>query len=390
MPGRDLWDERSPSVLLLGAGNLGGHLLDMLLRRPDAPRLTVAARDGETLCRRVNLARLTAAQLGFHHEADVAVVDLDDTARTAEVLAAVRPDVVLTTASRQASWVVDQLPSAARVRLNAAQLGPWLPMHLAPLWQLMSAVAASGIETRVINAAFPDATHPALDGAGLAPLVGIGNVANPVPALRHAIADHLGFQPEQVSVRLVASHFAVARLPRLGHTDGAPYHLAAHLDGVEVTDKLDVPAVLAHAASRYRRLGGRSGGMLTAATAMTVLDAVLADHETVVHAPGPQGLPGGYPLRVSRRGVRLALPTGVSFDDALAINETGLRHDGIRRIDPGGTVYFEEQNAEIMRLLLGYDCRTLPLVDVVGRADELGRRFAEFRDRRCTAMSRSG
>jgi len=53
---------------------------------------------------------------------------------------------------------------------------------------LMQAVKASGIATKTVNAAFPDAVNPILARIGLAPDIGVGNVANLVPAVRLSIA----------------------------------------------------------------------------------------------------------------------------------------------------------------------------------------------------------
>ncbi|MCC5036612.1 hypothetical protein DMH02_026435 [Streptomyces sp. WAC 00631] len=367
------------TLLVLGLGNLGSYALDMLIRRPAGPRLIVAGRDGEAVRKRANLSRLTAAQLGFHRTVGTAVIDLTDVTATARALAELRPDIVFTTASRQAWWVVDALPGPLREELSPAQFGPWLPMHLAPLLQLMQAVGASGIDTTVVNAAFPDATHAALAGADLAPLVGIGNVANPLPALRHAAADLLAEPVDNVSVRLVAAHYASTRLPRLGHSGGAPYAMSVLAGGKDVTASLDTAQVAARAAADHTRHGGPLGGMLTAASAITVLDGLLGEEERLVHAPGPLGLPGGYPLMASERGVTLALPEGMSEQTARRINEEGLAHDGIAGIEPDGTVRFADPHHQVMREVIGYDCPVLPLSDVLDRADELGRRFAELR-----------
>ncbi|WP_326756660.1 hypothetical protein OIE73_38375 [Streptomyces hirsutus] len=369
------------TLLVLGLGNLGSYALAMLIRRPTGPRLVVAGRDGDAVTKRANLSRLTAAQLGFHRTFGTAVIDLTDVTATttARTLADLRPDIVFTTASKQAWWVVNSLPEPLREELSQAQFGPWLPMHLAPLLQLMQAVRMSGIDTTVVNAAFPDASHPALAGAGLAPLVGIGNVANPLPALRHAAADLLTEPVDNVSVRLVTAHYASTRLPRLGHSGGAPYALSVMVGDKDVTASLDTAQIAARSAEDHTRHGGPLGGMLTAASAVTVLDSLLGEEQRLVHTPGPLGLPGGYPVLACERGVTLALPEGMSEQAARRINEEGLAHDGIARIESDGTVRFTDHHHQVMREVIGYDCPVLPLSDVLDRADELGRRFAELR-----------
>jgi hypothetical protein len=95
---------------------------------------------------------------------------------TEKFLARIAPNVIVNTASLQSWHVILQLPPDIWARLHSARLGPWLPVHLGPAYCLMSAVKESGIDTRLINMAFPDATNVALTKVGLGPDLGAGNV----------------------------------------------------------------------------------------------------------------------------------------------------------------------------------------------------------------------
>jgi hypothetical protein len=85
---------------------------------------------------------------------------------------------------------------------------------------------------------------------------------------------------------------------------------------------------------------GRATHDLTAAATAATLEALLSDVPRRLHVPAPGGRPGGYPVRISRRGIELDLPAGTSEDDAIAINSVAARWDGIEHIDPGGAVTF--------------------------------------------------
>ncbi|MFD5778902.1 hypothetical protein [Streptomyces sp. NPDC126933] len=373
------------TVMIVGLGNMGGHVLDMLLRRPESPRVIVAGRDAEHLERRANLSVLAATHLGYEPNVDTAVLDVHDIDRTAETLARLRPDIILSTVSLQAWWVVTELPAPILDDLNQAEIGPWLPMQLTLIYKLMQAVRASGIDTKVANAALPDATHRILDSAGLAPTVGIGNVANAIPALRRAAAEVLGEPLSQVTVRLVAEHFATTRLPRKGHADGAPFHFSVYRDGTDVTGTVDVDRVLKTAASRYPRTGGKVGVMLTAASAVTVLDALMSEDEVLVHTPGPLSLIGGYPAWVSSTKVSLALPDGLGVEEAKRINAGGLVYEGIDEIGEDGSVRYGEKHMAVMKRTLGYECSTMRLEDTEAQATEIAARYAELVQRVRTA-----
>lgn len=105
-----------------------------------------------------------------------------------------------------------------------------------------------------------------------------------------------------MSVRLVTAHYASTRLPRLGHSGGAPYALSVMVGDKDVTASLDTAQIAARSAADHTRHGGPLGGMLTAASAVTVLDSLLGEEERLVHTPGPLGLPGGYPVLACERG----------------------------------------------------------------------------------------
>ncbi len=368
-------------IMVLGAGDLARRVFHELAQAGGDRHVRLVGRAEDTVLRTVNLARFAALQRGRSPQVSYAITDVTDTARTAECIAAYQPDVLFLSLSYQPWWVISTLPKTAYERLYAANFGPWLPMHLAPTMLAMRAVRAAGSDAAVVNAAYPDAVHPVLAAIGLSPHIGIGNVANNVPGIRVACADHLGVAPEEVEVRLVAHHYVSHRLSRQGDSGPAEMALAVGVGGEDVTAKVDVPAVLRRLPERYRRTGGMAGQTMTAASALSVLEPLLDRRDALVHAPGPLGRPGGYPATVGPDGIRLDLPDGMTEEQALAINLSGQVQDGITEIRPDGTVRFEPAATEILARELGYDCPELPLSQVEARADELGRRFGRYRER---------
>ncbi|MFF4306855.1 saccharopine dehydrogenase NADP-binding domain-containing protein [Streptomyces sp. NPDC001601] len=366
-------------LLVIGAGNVGTHTLDLLARRPDAPRITLAGRDEELLIRQVNLSRMVAAQLGHTPRLDHVVMDVDHIDRTAATLAELSPDIVFSTVSLQAWWVINELPKDLLTRLDEAEIGPWLPMQLTLIHKVMQAVKASGIDTQVVNAALPDATHTILDKVGLAPTIGIGNVANIVPALRHAAADQLGKRPDQVDLRVVMEAFVSHRVPRTGDAGDAPYRISVLENGSDVTERVNVGSLLQAVATRYRRLGGVRGAVLTAASAVTVIEALTSTEPRLVHAPGPNALIGGYPVAVSAKGLDIQLPDGLSLTHALDINKKALWHDGIAEIRDDGSVRYSDPHMDIVKSMIGYDVREMKLADSEACARELAAKYGEFK-----------
>jgi hypothetical protein len=370
------------TILIIGYGVLGGAVLDFLAQSGGDYRLHVGGRDAQKLNLRVNLARYTAMNLGAHAEIKPLRLDLMDVDRTAETLAALQPDIIFNASTLHSWWVITQLPPTAYQRIDRARGGPWTPMHLVLARRLMMAVHQSGIRSTVVNASYPDIVNPALSAAGLAPAVGIGNICNAVPGIKLAVAHLLGCPTREVDVRFFAQHYVSYRMPSTGSTDGAPYHLTVLRNGEELpTDRLDHSNIFALVAGAFRRVKGIAGQSVTASSATAVLRAIADDANRVVHAPGPCGLPGGYPVRLDAAAVSVELPSGVSVDSAIRINNECQKYDGIEAIDGDGTVRFTAEAAGIMREELGYDCDRLPLAECEDRAEELARKYAEYRNR---------
>ncbi|WP_433855440.1 hypothetical protein [Streptomyces kronopolitis] len=369
-------DSSKPLIMLVGMGDLVAKVLTMLLSDPATNRIVLAGRDTETIRRRGNLALFTATNLGHHGTVDTVHVDLRDVDATAQTLAQVRPDIIFMGGSLQSWRVITALPKEIFDELDEAQFGPWLPMHLTLNLLLMQAVRESGVDAKVVNAAFPDAVGPVLDKVGLAPTIGVGNVANIVPALTLGAAHLLDADPADVELRLTAQHYFSHYVPRFGDAGRGAYHLGVRVAGRPA--EVDHAALFAQLDNRLKRLGGVDGQLLTASSAVRVLHGMATDSGVLAHAPAPNGLPGGYPVRVHQDGAVLDLPEGLGSDEAIRLNEECQRADGIDRIGEDGTVYFAEPEMAIMKRLLGYECPSMKLGDVAEWADELDAKYRVF------------
>jgi hypothetical protein len=367
------------TIMLIGVGDLGGHVLEILARTPGARRIITADVNEEWGYRKTNIAAFGASQLGFYPELEFTKIDLYNVEQTADVIARYKPEIIFNASTLQSWWVINTLPKEVFEKLDTARFGPWLPMHLTLIYKLMQAVKLSGLKgVHVVNSAFPDGCGPILAARGLGYTVGIGNVANPVPALRSSIAYQLGMPMRNVTVRLVCQHYVSHYIPRFGTAGGAPYYLNAMVGGQDVTKSLDVDKVFAELPKRFRRAGGRDGQILTASSASQILLAMADDTGGSGHAPSPNGLPGGYPVRADSKGVTVDLPNDITLEEAVRINEEGQRCDGIDRIDPDGTVHYAGWSMDIVKEMFGYDCRVMKLEEAEERSNELGRKFKAF------------
>ncbi|MFI6321747.1 hypothetical protein ACIBG8_29735 [Nonomuraea sp. NPDC050556] len=225
-----------------------------------------------------------------------------------ELLAAAAPSGVVLAASSQSPWERTRAPSAWTRLVADAGFGLTLPFQ-AELALRVGAAAPSG--SWFINACFPDAVNPVLAAAGVPVLCGIGNVA----LLAASIQAALGL-PDQRELRVLAHH------AHLHAPHGDQEEAMAWLDGKPVEGVGDL---LAAQRATDRAELNHVTGLAAAKLVLGVLDGA----EQVASLPGPLGLPGGYPVRLSGDRIELLLPDGMERDDAVAFNQRAAVHDGV-------------------------------------------------------------
>lgn len=360
----------SAHVAVVGAGLLGGQVIDMLARLPRL-QLTLVGRNEDTIRRRANLARLTAMHLGSNPTVNFAVTDIRDVDRTAEVIATLSPDLLFAALSARPYWMVRQHTDSQPRFEAGAGMAPWLPHQLGPLVSLMTSCRSANKGLRVLNAAFPDVTHALLQSGDLAPYLGVGSVSNSVPALRLAASHLLRIPVSQVHVRFIAEAYVTRCIPRLGHSGGAPFHLNVLRNDTDVTDTLDIAKLLTLVSTNFARPSDSSSVALTAAATVRVISAILNDEGAVAHAPGPFSLVGGYPVRVWRDHVEVIYPDGLTPRNAHQINSESARFNGVQEIRSDGTVVLTEPASLLLTQLLGFPIAEFHYTDAMTLSEEM-------------------
>ncbi len=367
-------------ILLIGLGGLGKAILNVMALNGPVAEIFVGSRSAEAGVEYCNLVRLAAASAGQFPRIEFLPLDLNQESEVAEIIARLAPDLVLTTATMMPWWVPDRLPPERAEIFQKAGFGVWLPIHLNLTVKLMRALGQVVYSGAVLTAPFPDVVNPVLAALGLAPTCGVGNLAEIVPKLRLLAAQKLGADVGKVHVSLVAHHsleaYAFRAEADLAELDQKPpYHLEIVYQGREIGQELGADELLF---SAYPIPPGQETHFLTAAAALSTIRALLSPTGTRIHVPGPLGLPGGYPVVASRLGLSLALPSGLTAEQAVEINSAAHRFDGVDRILPDGTVVFLPELADTMRATLGYDCEKLVPGEIEARAAELIGRFSDY------------
>ena len=370
---------RKKKLLLVGAGNLCLQILKILGPK-NGFEFVVLGRNEETTVRLCNLVALSCAQLGQFISIKPVIADLTQIDKVTRLLREEAPDILVNCASLQSWRVITGLPKLTFEQLDQAQFGPWLPMHLTLMHDLMQAVKASGVSVKTVNAAFPDAVNPILSRVGLAPDIGVGNVANLVPAVRFSIARLLECDPSDVQVRLYAQHYFSHYVPRGGLPPRASYRLLYEVRDRPEVARLPAEAIFSTVKTEFRRLGGVDGQFLTACSAVTVIEGLCSPTPVLVHAPGPLGLPGGYPVWLHDGKVDVQFSQACPQDEAVRINTICQSQDGIDEIHCDGSVTFNPQCMAVMQTLLGYSKNTMSIEQSADFARELASKYLSFKN----------
>jgi hypothetical protein len=324
-------------IVICGTGSFAARiLLDLAATAPAAVSVALVGRNRDRLAWLRTAANARAAMFGTG--ARCTDYRLDDLSAEAVgmLIASLRPSVVANTASVQGGRVMTDRPDAWAKLVQEVGLGCTALLQARISYDIASAVARVAPDAAFVNCCYPDVVNPMLAGAGLPIACGIGNVA----ILAHAFAGALG--PGHPRLHLLAQHAALSAFRRPPEQRSGVAPLRLWLDGVEVADAFDRFATVKLATEPVIDISGASG--------VPLFLAMVAGRPWHGHVPGPNGLTGGYPVRLEGRRIALDLPGGVTADEAIAWNRAGEAGNGIV-VEPDGVVRYTGQVEAALRAL---------------------------------------
>lgn len=368
------------SILLIGSAGSVGHDMMYLMSSMGTPMKVYGADANEVKGRfEVEECLQIAHNLDLYPDFRFTPIDLFNIEQTAEMLDRIKPKVICNLASLGSWWVTRLLPDEEYAKIGP--VGPWLPNHLTLALKLMKAIKMSGIDTKVVNGAFPDTTNVVLDKLGMTPVCGGGNMDIGIQRIKRIIARDLGIPYQGVKVYGVGHHGTFYTVKYDG-----PFWVKIIAEGNDVTDQYPNEKIVKmyHEAGFAKSIQFPGPVVDQMRTAVSFLNNVLGIYydkkkvfESVV---APNGLPGAYPARMSAKGAEVVLP-GISLDEAIEINKQGGKIDGIEEVKDDGTVVFMDENVAYMREVVGYDCKELKPEDSEDRAKELSDRLKILYDK---------
>lgn len=312
-------------VLILGMGDLGVRIAQRVVEGGFSSSCLLAGKSDVA----TQWARLLEISSG--REVSAARVDGQDVEAVKALVGHFEPELIVQCATLLSPFALRSVETGAAQAVLKGGFALQLAAQLPVVRTLMQALRQLGMQCPVVNCSYPDVTHPILAAEGLAPTVGIGNVAIMAMWYQRQIAG-----ASEATLGVVGQHAQLG--PVLAGTFAAPETPTplVYLNG----RRLAPEELLFDTGLK----GGAAMNHLAAATIVPILRG-FTERDGVVetHAPGVFGLPGGYPVRFVGGELELRLPDGLRRKDAVSYNELAAKGEGIERIDEDGTVFYTEQ-----------------------------------------------
>lgn len=321
-------------VLITGTGMFAGRIaLDIAATAKEPVSVAIAGRNLDRLQWLETAGNARAAMFGTAAKFKAHRVDLMKKGASEAILSKVQPRIVVQAASIQTSSVISDKGSRWTELVKEGGLSATAVFQALISSRMAAAIGKLQPGTALINCSFPDVVNGLIAAMGHDVLCGTGNVAILSNVFRGAPS-----RPDGL-LRVLAHYQCLSpwRQPAADRSGPAPRVFA---DDVEIADPFTI--------FRDCKLTPEPAIEISGASGVTLILALAAGNAWAGHVPGPHGLPGGYPVKVSENGsMSLDLPGSVSIDEAIAWNDAFERECGLTV--SGGRARYNGRLAELLR-----------------------------------------
>ncbi|WP_312795168.1 hypothetical protein [Tianweitania sp.] len=324
----------SCDILITGTGMFAGRIaLDIASTAREPINVVIAGRNRMRLDWLRTAGNARAAMFDTPARFATQEIDLLEPGASEAVILEHQPRLVVQAASIQTSSVISDGGSRWTDLVAEGGLSATAVFQALISSRMAAAISALAPQTKLINCSFPDVVNGMITAMGHDVLCGTGNVAilsnvfagarenlddGPLRVLAHYQCLAPWRQPPE------ARKGAAAPRVFIGDTEIAdPFHAFSHC---QLTPE---PAI---------EISGASG--------VTLMLAFAANKVWHGHVPGPNGLPGGYPVKLEDGALKLDLPSSVSEADAIAWNEAFEGRKGLTVGD--GTAHYHGRLKELL------------------------------------------
>lgn len=266
-----------------------------------------------------------AAMFGTPVRFSTREIDLLEPGASADLLKEYKPKLVVQAASIQTSTVISDKGSRWTDLVAEGGLSATAVFQALISVRMAGAISEIAPDTRLINCSFPDVVNGMIVALGHRVLCGTGNVA----ILSNVFA---GAREELPDGKLrVLAHYQCLSPWRLatGQRRGMPAP-RVFIDDKEIGDPFETFSQCRLTPEPAIEISGASG--------VTLMLALIAGRRWDGHVPGPNGLPGGYPVRLENDNLSLDLPAGLTEQEAISWNHAFEERNGLT-VDRRSVIY---------------------------------------------------
>ncbi|PZN99989.1 MAG: hypothetical protein DCF30_10685 [Hyphomicrobiales bacterium] len=316
----------SCDILILGTGSFAARIaFDIAAVAAEPVEVIIAGRNRSRLDWLRTAANARAAMFGSKarftsYAADLLAPDASDT-----LLAATNPHVLVQAASIQTSQIIAQSGNAWTRLVSEGGLSATAVFQALISSRVAAAISRRALPVTLINCSFPDVVNGMIAAQGHPVACGMGNVA----ILSNVFAGSASV-PHSAEIKVLAHYQNLAAWRQVPSArSGRPPRV--WIDGQEVEDVFGRFADIQLTPEPVIEISGASG--------VPMLLALAGGRDWAGHVPGPNGLPGGYPVRLSKGKLELDLPPGLGAAEAVGWNASFEAENGML-VGNDGTVNF--------------------------------------------------
>lgn len=312
---------KSVDILLFGTGSLAqAFCFSFATMVKDKYSICVVGRDNRKAKAIAAIAScrstVSCSNVTFGSE----FIDWNNSEMIYERIESTRPRIVLLMSSLQSPWEEDKNPSQWTQILSAAKYGLSLPLQALFAYRLSKVINNFTKRPLFVNACYPDAVNYLLYKLNLPIDIGVGNIAILATILQNSFCD----SRQSKNIKILAHHAHIRNFTGLNNL---PLPVA-WLNNNPIPDLLMRLSILNY-------IHGEQLNQITAATAVLTICALLGSLPILIHAPGPNGLPGGYPIVVSNKDISIQEVPEMSLADMISWNKRAAVFDGVQILEDG-------------------------------------------------------
>jgi len=302
-------------IMVLGTGNLATEFACALsMDNEAAVKICVVGRN-ESHANNIALISNTRAKLMNTPSSFSAIKFSWSDEELRELIKERMPKIIIVMASLQSPWTLSN-DSKWSSLVKRFGFGATTPLQCELLIKVARIVQYDFPQITILNACYPDVCNEILKTLGYNVFAGLGNVA----ILEAVFRSIYGLHPKDL-LQIVGHHFHVNQLINRTKWDSMAFP-RIWVNGQEQMDlkqkikdfKIPSDAVL---------------NKITATTMLAFLKCLIYEREGYFNLPGPNGLPGGYPVYVSGGKISIDLPNGIQLADMITSNQQLGSREGV-------------------------------------------------------------